>query len=298
MKLLRSIVVWCLLALALATTTPAAADVAVPALTGRVIDLTGMLSEAQIETVSTQLRNLEDRKGSQIAVLMLPSVKPEPIEQYAMRVAEAWKIGRRKIDDGLLVVIAKDDRRMRIEVGRGLEGAIPDVTAGRVIDEDFTPSFKKGDYSAGIVAGIDQLVRLIDGETLPPPQKKFGASGVTGDGTSSESSDAGTMILLLVAACVLIGALLNSILGHLPGSLTTGAGAGLVTGMLAGTPYGVVAAIAAFILALMSNFILQALAENGGGYSSGGSFGGGSSDSGGFSGGGGSFSGGGASGDW
>lgn len=292
MRMLRFIAVWYLLALAI-TATPAAADVAVPALTRRVIDLTKTLTETQIEAVSTRLKDLEDRKGSQIAVLMLPSVKPELIEQYAMRVAEAWKIGRRKIDDGLLIVIAKDDHHMRIEVGRGLEGAIPDITAGRVIDEEFTPSFKKGDYGTGITVGVDRLIRLIDGEPLPPPQKKERA----GDGSSSADGDSSTMIMLFAAACVLIGAVLNRIFGHLPGSLTTGAGAGLVTSLIAGIPFGIMAAIAAFILAIMSNFILQAIIESGGS-SSGGGFGGNSSGSNRPTGGGGSFGGGGASGNW
>jgi uncharacterized protein len=284
-----------LLALALITAMPVLADVAVPPLTGRVVDLTGSLGRTQIDEISVRLRQLEDSKGSQIAVLMLPSVKPETIEQYSMRVAEAWKIGRRKTDDGVLVVIAKNDHRMRIEVGRGLEGAIPDITAGRVIDEDFTPSFKKNDYATGITHGIDRLIRLIEGEPLPPPTKL----GTPDAGTASSASDAGMLLIIFVVASVVIGALLNGLIGHLPGSLTTAAGVGLLTGLLAGAAMGVVATIAAFVLALMSTFILQAIAE--GSLSSGGSWsssGGGSSDSGSFSGGGGDFAGGGASGDW
>jgi uncharacterized protein len=286
------------MAFALTAAAPSKADVAVPPLSGRVIDLTNTLPKDRIDTLSARLKDLETRKGSQIAVLMLPTVKPDTIEQYSLRVAEAWKIGRRKVDDGVLVVIAKDDHHMRVEVGRGLEGAIPDVTAGRVIDEDFTPSFKKGDYAAGVDAGIDRLIRLVDGEPLPPP-KKFGASGGTGTGSTS-SSDTGTMLILFAVVSVVLGALLNGAFGHLPGSLTTGAGLGLIAGLIAGVPIGALAAIAAFVIALMSTFILQALMEGGGGYSSGGGFasGSGSSDSSGFSGGGGDFGGGGASGDW
>jgi uncharacterized protein len=191
------------------------------------------------------------------------------------------------------VVIAKDDHRMRIEVGRGLEGAIPDVTAGRVIDEYFTPPFKKGDYAAGVDAGVDRLIKLVDGEPLPAPPKKYGATGHTG--TSSE--DDGTMVLLglFAVAAVLVGAVLNSAIGHVPGSTLTGGGMGLLVGLGWGLGFGVVAAVAAFVLALMSTFILQAMMEGGGG--GGGSWSS-SSSGGGFSGGGGDFGGGGASGDW
>jgi uncharacterized protein len=300
MALFRSFVAWSLLALAMTVAAPATADIAVPQLTGRVVDLTGTLSKGRIETLSSRLKEVEDRKGSQIAVLMLPTVKPEAIEQYSMRVAEAWKIGRRKVDDGVLVVIAKDDHRMRIEVGRGLEGAIPDITAHRVIDEFFTPEFKKGDYAGGIDTGVDRLIGLVNGEPLPAPVKKFGATGATGTATSA-SSDLGIVLILFIGASVIIGALLNSMLGHLPGSISTAGGIGILTGLVAGAPMGVVAAIAAFLIALMSTFILQAIMESGsgGGYSSGGSWSssGGSSNSG-FSGGGGEFGGGGASGDW
>lgn len=300
MALLRSFVAWCLVALALTVTAPATAQIAVPQLTGRVVDLTGTLSKDRIETLSTRLKEVEDRKGSQIAVLMLPTVKPEAIEEYSMRVAEAWKIGRRNVDDGLLVVIARDDRHMRIEVGRGLEGAIPDITARRVIDEFFNPEFKKGNYAEGIDAGVNRLIGLVNGEALPAPVKKYGATGTTGTASSS-SSDLGLVLILFIAGSVIIGALLNSLLGHLPGSLTTAGGIGFLTGLIAGAPMGAVAAAVAFLIALMSTFILQAIMEggSGGGYSSGGSWSssGGSSSSG-FSGGGGDFGGGGASGDW
>ena len=282
---------------------PAAAEVAVPALTGRVVDLPSTLPKDRLDALTARLKDIEDRKGSQIAVLMLPSVKPEAIEQYSMRVAEAWKIGRRKVDDGIVVVIAKDDHKMRVEVGRGLEGAVPDVTAGRVIDEYFTPSFKKGDYAAGVDAGVDRLIKLVDGEPLPAPVKKYGATGATG--TSAESDGALVVVLLFGAGAILIGALLNSLVGHVPGSLITGVGLGLLIGLGWGAGLAVVAGVVAFLLALMSSFILQAMMEGGGssgGYSSGGWSSSGSSSGGGggggFSGGGGDFGGGGASGDW
>src|SRR5262252_7548238 len=146
-----------------------AADVPVPPLKARVTDLTGTLSASQVQNLDARLRDFESSKGSQIAVLLLPSTQPETIEQYSIRVAEAWKIGRAKIDDGVIVVVAKDDRRLRIEVGRGLEGAITDGLAKRIINEVITPRFKAGDFYGGIAAGCDALIKLIEGEALPAP---------------------------------------------------------------------------------------------------------------------------------
>src|SRR5207302_864347 len=154
----------CILALVMCWPVAAAADVAVPPLSGRVVDQTGTLSSGDIASLTQNLRNLEARKGSQIAVLIVPTTAPETIEQYSIRVAEAWKIGRKKVDDGALLVIAKDDRKLRIEVGYGLEGALNDVTAKRIIDEIITPKFRSGDFAGGISAGVDRIVRLIDGE--------------------------------------------------------------------------------------------------------------------------------------
>src|SRR6185503_7672798 len=138
-----------LLALFLCWTQAALADVAVPPLVGRVVDQTGTLNASTIDTLNQRIRSFEQRKGSQIAVLIVPTTAPETIEQYSIRVAEAWKIGRKKIDDGALLVIAKDDRHLRIEVGYGLEGALTDVTARRIIDETIAPRFKAGDFSGG-----------------------------------------------------------------------------------------------------------------------------------------------------
>src|SRR3979411_3047383 len=142
-----------LLALLLCWALAAFADVAVPPLTGRVVDQTGTLSSGDIASLTQTLRSLEARKGSQIAVLIVPTTEPETVEQYSIRVAEAWKIGRRKIDDGALVVIAKNDRKLRIEVGYGLEGALNDATTRRIIDEVITPNFRAGDFAGGISAG-------------------------------------------------------------------------------------------------------------------------------------------------
>src|SRR3954451_16963727 len=142
-----------LLALMLAFAFAAFADVAVPPLTGRVVDMTATLSSSDIASLDRTLKDFEARKGSQVAVLIVPTTKPERIEQSSLRVAEAWKIGRKKIDDGAILVVAKDDRKLRIEVGYGLEGALTDVTAKRIIDEVITPKFRSGDFAGGISAG-------------------------------------------------------------------------------------------------------------------------------------------------
>ena len=145
------------------------ADVAVPPLTGRVVDLTGTLGSGDIAALTQTLKNLELRKGSQVAVLIVPTTQPESIEQYSIRVAEAWKIGRKKIDDGALLVIAKNDHKLRIEVGYGLEGSLTDVTSRRIIDEVITPKFRSGDFAGGISDGVARIIAVIDGETLPAP---------------------------------------------------------------------------------------------------------------------------------
>jgi uncharacterized protein len=159
----------------------AAAEVPVPPLKARVTDLTRTLSALQIRALDERLRDFESTKGSQIAVLMLPSTQPETIEQYSIRVAEAWKIGRAKVDDGVILVIAKNDRKLRIEVGRGLEGAIPDAIAKRIVSDVIAPHFKSGDFYGGIAAGTGAIMTLIQGEGLPPPrpsQEGFYQTGV------------------------------------------------------------------------------------------------------------------------
>ena len=161
-----------LLALLLCWAFAAAAEVAVPPLVGRVVDQTGTLSSGDVASLQQTLRDFEARKGSQIAVLIVPTTAPETIEQYSLRVAEIWKIGRKKIDDGALVVVAKDDRKLRIEVGYGLEGALTDVTSKRIIDEIITPRFRSGDFAGGISLGVDRIIRVIDGEKLPAPEPR------------------------------------------------------------------------------------------------------------------------------
>src|SRR5436305_9254703 len=157
------------LAVLLAFAFAALADVAVPPLTGRVVDKTATLSSSDVASLDKMLRDFETRKGSQVAVLIVPTTQPETIEQFSIRVAEAWKIGRRRVDDGAILVIAKDDRKLRIEVGYGLEGALTDVTAKRIIDEVITPRLRSGDFAGGISDGVNRILRVLDGEPLPAP---------------------------------------------------------------------------------------------------------------------------------
>jgi uncharacterized protein len=284
------------LALLLCWAFAAWADVAVPPLTGRVVDQTGTLSTDDIAKLTQTLGGLELRKGSQIAVLIVPTTDPETIEQYSIRVAEAWKIGRRKVDDGALLVVAKNDRKLRIEVGYGLEGALTDVTARRIIDEIITPKFKAGDFAGGISAGVDRIVGVVDGEPLPAPEPQ----------QSFEGSDRFDLLFnpLIIFGIFVGGAILRTVLGRLIGSIAAGGAVGVLAWFLIGSL--AVSGIAAVVAFAFTMFAESAASSNGrrggwsgGGSSWGGSYGGGSSsDSGGFSGGGGSFGGGGASGSW
>ena len=151
----------------------ARAEVAVPPLTARVTDLTGTLSGGAVTRIETKLADLEAKKGSQIAVLIVPTTQPEEIEQFGIRVEDAWKLGRKGVDDGVILIVAKNDRRVRIEVGRGLEGALPDAVANRIITETITPHFKLGDYDGGVEAGVDQMISVVNGEPLPEPDRKW-----------------------------------------------------------------------------------------------------------------------------
>ena len=160
-----------------------AALVAVPPLKSLVTDLTGMLSQNDIAQLDAKLKAFEAEKGSQIAVLIVPTTQPEDIAQYSIRVADAWKIGRKKQDDGVLILIAKDDRKMRIEVGRGLEGAIPDLYAKRIITEEMSPRFKQGDFFGGINAATDKVTGLINGEQLAPPERRRDGMHLGGQNT-------------------------------------------------------------------------------------------------------------------
>ena len=293
----------CILALVMCWAVAAAADVAVPPLSGRVVDQTGTLSSGDIASLTQTLKSLEARKGSQVAVLIVPTTEPETIEQYSIRVAEAWKIGRKKIDDGALLVVAKNDRHLRIEVGYGLEGSLTDATTKRIIDEDITPKFKAGDFAGGITAGVNRMIRVIDGEQLPAPEPPHWQS------PGSFSIDPFNPFLII--SVLLFGGLMRRTLGRLIGSAATGGLVTLVAWYLFGSLLAaVLAGVIASIFVMFSDGITSPAPGRrgrGGGWSGGGyggsySGGGGSSssssDSGGFSGGGGSFGGGGASGSW
>jgi uncharacterized protein len=268
------------------------ADVAVPPLKGRVTDLTGTLKTEQVASLEQLLQSFEARKGSQIAVLMVPTTAPETIEQYALRVAEQWKIGRKKVDDGAILVVAKDDRALRIEVGYGLEGALNDATANRIIREVIVPRFREGDFFGGISAGVDRMIRVIDGEPLPAPAK------------AAPPADEGVLQILpvLLILALVAGAILRRLLGRFVGSLATGGVVGALAWLLAGAlAIALLAAIVAFFFTLMSGVGGSGRRYYGGfpgGYGGGGWGGGGFGGGGGFSGGGGSFGGGGASGRW
>jgi uncharacterized protein len=281
------------------------AQVAVPPLSGRVVDQTGTLSSDDIASLTQKIRDLQARKGSQIAVLIVPTTQPEEIEQYSIRVAEAWKIGRKKIDDGAILLVAKNDRKLRIEVGYGLEGALTDVTSKRIIDEVITPKFRSGDFAGGISDGVDRIIGVIDGEPLPAPPPPQSSSG---SGMNAFAFFNPTNPFVLIGA-LLFGHLMRSLLGPLIGA---GAAGGIVA-VLAWFMFGSLglALIAGGVVAVLTmigngyhgsttytrggNGWTRTSSSSGGGWSSDSS---GSSSSSSDSGGGGSFGGGGASGSW
>src|SRR5277367_6722710 len=219
----------CLLALLVCWAFAAMADVAVPTLSGRVVDQTGTLSSGDIASLTQTLKDFEARKGSQIAVLIVPTTAPETIEQYSIRVAEAWKVGRKKVDDGAILLVAKDDRKLRIEVGYGLEGALTDVTAKRIIDEIITPKFRNNDFAGGISAGVDQILRVVDGEPLPAPAPR------------QTREDSGLTELInplnpfVIIGVLVLGAFLRSAFGRLFGSVATGGLVGLLAWFIVGS---------------------------------------------------------------
>jgi uncharacterized protein len=264
----------------------------------RVVDQTGTLSAEQKASLERLLEAFEKRKGSQIAVVMVKSTTPEAIEQYALRVAEQWKLGRKGVDDGALLAIAKDDRAMRIEVGYGLEGALNDATARRIIAEIIAPRFREGDFFGGITAGVDRMIRVIDGEPLPAPAAR-----------APPAADGGGLFQLLpvlFVAALVGGGLLRAMFGRAFGSVATGGAVGFVAWLLAGTLFvGVIAGFLAFIFTLLGGGGHRGgLGGLGGGGFGRGGFGGGLGSGGfrggggGFGGGGGGFGGGGASGRW
>lgn len=256
------------------------AEVAVPPLAARVTDLTQTLSAPQQQALEQKLAAFEAQKGSQIAVLIVPTTAPEEIEQFSIRVAEAWKLGRKGIDDGVILLVAKEDRTLRIEVGYGLEGVIPDIAAKRIIEETITPRFRSGDFYGGIEQGVERLIGLIKGEPLPPPKP-----GAPSAGDFFESTFPIALFLIFV-----VGGVLRAIFGRLLGASIAAAVAGIGAWMLIGS------LISALIVGALAFFFIVS-GSSGIGYG-GGRGGGGLGGGGGFSGGGGGFGGGGASGRW
>lgn len=263
---------------------PASAqEVAVPQLKARVTDLTGVLPAEAKAAMEARLEAFEREKGSQVAVLMVPTTQPETIEQYSIRVVDAWKLGRADADDGVLLLIALQDRAVRIEVGQGLEGAIPDAIAKRIIEETIVPAFREQQFAEGVSAALDQVTGLIRGETLPPPRNPR----AQGEGRAD--------LMPLFFGLLVVGMVLRTMLGRLVGAGLAGGGAFVLGSILFGTALaGGIAALIIFLLVLVAN-------EGGGSRLGAGGFGGGfggMGGGGGFGGGGGGFSGGGASGRW
>lgn len=283
----------------------------VPALTAHVMDGTGTLNAAQREALEAKLAAFEQSRGAQVVILMVPSTQPEDIAAYAQRVGDAWKIGRKGVGDGLLLVVAKNDRKVRIETTKALEGAIPDLAARQVIDTAITPRFKQGDFAGGLDAAADQLIALISGENLPAPEH--------GSGGKNDGFEWTDLAVFLFFAVPIAGRLAAGILGRKFGAIATGGAVGVLAWIFTSSLIVAgVAVLVGMVFALISSLGLLGRVGrssggrtaggigaasaggwsggDGGGWSSGGSS---SSDSGSFSsGGGGDFGGGGASGDW
>jgi uncharacterized protein len=271
-------------------------EVPVPPFKARVTDLTGTLNAPQTQTLESRLAEFERAKGSQVAVLILPSTQPETPAQYGVRVYDEWKLGRKGIDDGVLVLVAKDDRRVWIVTGRGVEGPLPDAAVKRIVEEDITPRFKQGDFYGGIHAGVERIMRTIEGEPLPPPRH------------AGQQSPLFEHVEWLIPAFIILmvaQSLLNTIFGRALGSGLTGGIAGLFAWIIVGSlVIGLIVGVIAFVFGLFRGSPVMHSGGrgsgggwgSGGGFSGGGDFGGGG---GGFSGGGGgSTAGGGAGGSW
>ncbi len=290
---------------------------AVPALTARVMDQALLLGTQQRSEIEAVLAGIEQRKGAQVVLLIVASTQPEDISSYTNRVANAWKIGRRGVGDGALLVVAHKDRRLRLEVAKTLEGAIPDIAARHVTQELIAPQFKAGNYSEGLLLGVKEIARLVDGEALPPAasqgswDKKARSSAPT-QSRAASGVDFGDFAMFLFAAVLIGGPVLRAMLGRGMGSMATGGVVGGVAWWLsASTLLSIAAAVLALVVSLFAAF--SSLGSQLGGRGSGrgrgfdggswGSGGGGWGSSGGggggfSSGGGGDFGGGGASGDW
>ncbi|MBU1440620.1 MAG: TPM domain-containing protein [Gammaproteobacteria bacterium] len=276
----------------------------VPPLEAHVVDQTGTLDAAQRQALEAKLNAFEQSKGPQIVVLMVATTQPEDIASYANRVGNTWKIGRKDVGDGLLVIVAKDDRKMRIEVAKALEGAVPDIAAARIIDGEMKPRFRQNDFAGGLDAAVDQLIARINGEPLPEVDNRSGNFDNGADG-GFEWQD---LAIFLVFGALVGAPIARAVLGKIGGSLALGGVTGVAVMLLTSSlVIAVLAGLGALLFTLLSSAFGAGLGRRGGGFGGGlGGFGGGGGGSwggggggGGFSsGGGGDFGGGGASGDW
>ncbi|TZF90307.1 TPM domain-containing protein [Cognatilysobacter lacus] len=289
------------LALLSAAFASLAQDVApIPPLTSPVVDTTATLDPQSRQQLEQQALALQQHKGAQLQILMVPTTKPEEIEEYAVRAFEQYKLGRKKVDDGVLVVVAKDDHRARIEVGYGLEGAIPDATAIRVINEYMAPRFKQGDYAGGLSEATKVLAQVIDGEPLPAPMATQNAS-------SQRGGSGGNPFFGLIAA-YFVAQLVRGIFGRTPAffrGIAGGLAAGAIAWLLGSILIGVIGGLLGFFMGLAGGRRLGYAGSGAGGWwgggLGGGGFGGGGfggGGGGGWGGGGGMSGGGGASGSW
>ena len=275
----------------------------VPPLSGRVVDTTGTLTSAQSDALTTKLAAIESARGAQLVVLIVPTTQPEDIATYGQRVADTWKVGRRDVGDGVVIVVAKNDRRINIEVAKTLEGAIPDVLAGRIINEQIKPAFKAGDYAGGLNAAVDQLGKRIAGEALPEPTRKS-----SGANRGVGSFDLQDLAIFLFVGAPIAGAVLTGLFGRKFGSVLTGGAIGGIAWWLTASALvaGGAGLVALFLVGVMGmgGSRLGGIGGRGGPViwgGGGGGFGGGGGGGGGggfSSGGGGDFGGGGASGSW
>ena len=265
---------------------------AIPKLVKRVTDLTATLSATDEARIEARLKTFEEKKGAQVAVLIVATTQPETIFDYSIRVAEAWKLGRKDVDDGVLFVIAKGDRKLQILTGRGTQGVLTDAMSKRIISEIVAPKFRSSDFAGGIDDGVAKIIDVLQGEALPPPSEKKRTS-------AKQGSSVETFLILGVIAALFVGPLLRSLLGRFMGATATAGVTGAAAWFLAGgLLFPIVAGVIVFFIILLMGAMNFSRGGGGfipGGWSSGGSSGG-SSDS--FSGGGGGFDGGGASGDW
>jgi uncharacterized protein len=284
---------------------PARAEdvVPVPVLSGRVIDQTGTLTPAQADALSAKLARIEKERGAQIVILIVPTARPEDIFSFAQRVASSWKIGRKEVGDGLVLTVAKNDRDVDIRVAATLQGAIPDVVAGRIIREQILPAFRAGDFAGGLNVAVDSIAALVAGEKLPPPRAETGAKRAP----SLRGFDWQDLALFLFVGVPIVGRILSSVLGRKLGAVATGLGVGaigwfLTASLIVASGAAVVALFVVGVLGLGSSrgggFGGPVIWGGGGGGFGGGGFGGGGGGGGFSSGGGGNFDGGGASGRW